>query len=181
MNAYQTRLGIAFASVALVMLLISSSGQSTIGYAQFAYAVEPIINKCPNFPSPISLLVGSGSQFLPQGNRTTPDYQYGIYIKQFSMSGLWMNASGIGFESLRLKTFSVQTWFWGENHTKSSQSNTTVNIYVTGFAAKIFQHSAVVTTKHAEGNYTIVSMTWEPVTLKLSGDNLKGTIVCGVT
>lgn len=91
-----------------------------------------------------------------------------------------MNSSAIGFSNLELKVYTVQTWFYGANHTKSGQTNTTINAFVTGFAATILEHTAIVTTQHAEGNYTIVSLNgFPPLTIKLSGDNLKGEVLCG--
>ena len=182
MNSYQRRFGLLCGSVALIVLLISSSGQSAVSYTQFAYAYSKVTQTCPNFPSPISLLVGSGTDFLPNGNITNKEYHYRSYIKSFSILGLWVNASSIGFDNLQLKLFTTQTWFWGDNHTKSGQTNTTTNAFVTGFAAKILEHSAIVTTRHAEGNYTVVSLDgFPPLTIKLSGDNLKGTVSCGAT
>ena len=171
-----------FGSVALIILLVSSSGQSAVSYAQFAYAYSKVTQGCPDFPSPISLLVGSGISFLPLGNTTGESYSYRTYIKHFALSGLWMNSSAIGFSNLELKVYTVQTWFYGANHTKSGQTNTTTNAFVTGFAAKILEHSAIVTTQHAEGNYTAVSLDgFPPLAIKLSGDNLKGTVSCGAT
>ena len=186
-NSYQGRLGLLFGAVALIMLLVSSSGQSAISYTQFAYAYSQVTQECPNFPTPITLM----AQIYFSENPPTPFFhnssstwnpQY-VYIKSFQLSGLDVNATNLAFGIISTKIHTTSEYFYNASGTitKSSSTNNTYQLVLYKFNARITNLQAVITIADARGSLQSNSTASPTFLTTVSMQNMKVAVSCGVT
>mgnify|MGYP001583538557 CR=1 FL=1 len=137
-NSYQGRLGLLFGSVGLIILLVSSSGQSAVSYTQFAYAVSQTTQKCPSFPTPITLMAqlfnGSATLFS-NSSSSSKWYINRVYIKSFQLSGLDVNSTNIFFGILSMKILATSESFYNSSgiYTKGSSTNNSYTFFIYKF------------------------------------------------
>ena len=187
MNSYQGRLGLLFGSVALIILLISSSGQSAVNYTQFAYAYSEVTQKCPNFPTPTALMAGIFFSENPprpffHNSSSTWNPQY-VYIKSFQLSGLDVNTTNLAFGILDMKIVTTSEYFYNSSGTivKSSSTNNTYQIILYKFNAHITNHQATITIADARGSLQTNSSGYPPLLISVSMQNVKVVVSCGAT
>ena len=184
MNSYQHRLGLLHGSVALIMLLVSSSGQSTVSYAQFAHAYSQVTQECPNFPTPVTLMSQIYFSENPPGpffhnSTSTWNPQY-VYIKSFQLSGLDVNSTNLAFGILSMKIHTTSEYFYNSSGTiiKSSSTNNTYQLDLYKFNAHITNHQAVITIANARGSLQSNSSQYASLLTSVSMQNVKITISC---
>ena len=175
-------------SVALIVLLISLSGQSAVSYTQFAYAYSQTTQKCPNFPTPVTLMAGIFFSENPptpffhnSSSSWNPKY---VYIKSFQLSGLDVNSTNLFFGILSMKILTTSEYFYNSTSgiiTKSSSTNNTYQIDLYKFNAHITNHQAVITIADARGSLQSNSSGYPPLLTSVSMQNVKVVISCGAT
>ena len=187
MNSYQGRLGLLFGSVALIILLVSSSGQSAVSYSQFAYAYSQTTQKCPNFPTPTALMAGIFFSENPptpffHNSSSSRNPQY-VYIKSFQLSGLDVNSTNLTFGILSMKILTTSEYFYNSSGTilKSSSTNNTYQLLLYKFNAHITNHQALITIADARGSLQTNSTGYPPLLISVSMQNVKIAVSCGAT
>ena len=187
MNSHQRRLGLLFGSVALIVLLISSSGQSAVSYAQFAHAYSQVTQNCPDFPTPVTLM----AQIYFSENPPTPFFhnsssrwnpQY-VYIKSFQLSSLDVNSTNLTFDILSMKILTTSEYFYNSSGTitKSSSTNNTYQIFLYKFNAHITNHQATITISDARGSLQSNSSEYASFLTSVSMANVKVVVSCVTT